>query len=170
MKIGIVNDSPIAVESLRRIVSSSPNHSIAWIAYNGVEAVRLCSENTPELILMDLIMPKMDGVEATRQIMKNSPCSILVVTASVVDNSAKVFEAMGAGALDAIATPILGMGKSMDLDSLRYRKVQAHQGLLVARASRCRTILCYHFQCRHCKRYVYQLRKYYRQAPCAMLL
>jgi chemotaxis response regulator CheB len=56
---------------------------------------------------MDLLMPNMDGVEATRRIMAQNPCGILVVTADVSDNSPKVFEAMGAGALDAVNTPVL---------------------------------------------------------------
>jgi len=108
MKIGIVNDSLMAIEALRRIVSSQPEHQIVWVAHNGAEAVHNCAQLTPDLILMDLMMPVMDGVEATRQIMKVTPCSILVVTATVSGHSAQVFEAMGAGALDAVATPILG--------------------------------------------------------------
>jgi two-component system response regulator WspF len=56
---------------------------------------------------MDLLMPVMDGVTATRQIMARTPCAILVVTATVEGNSAKVIEALGAGALDAVATPTL---------------------------------------------------------------
>ena len=48
-----------------------------------------------------------DLIEATRLIMAQSPCAIVAVTASVEDNSAKVFEAMGAGALDAVNTPVL---------------------------------------------------------------
>ena len=56
---------------------------------------------------MDLIMPGMDGVEATRRIMARKPCAIVVVTANVTHQSAKVFEAMGAGALDAVNTPVL---------------------------------------------------------------
>lgn len=111
MKIGIVNDSMIAVESMRRILLGAPTkHTVLWVAYNGVEAVGLCGRHTPDLILMDLIMPKMDGVEATRKIMQSAPCAILVVTASVTINSAKVFEAMGAGALDVVATPVFGRG------------------------------------------------------------
>lgn len=108
MRIAIVNDSLIAVESLRRVIVSAPEHEIAWIAYNGAEAVENCARDTPNLILMDLIMPVMDGVTATRQIMANSPCAILVITATIQGNGAKVFEAMGAGALDALNTPILG--------------------------------------------------------------
>src|SRR5207248_5591624 len=72
---------------------------------DGLEAVARCAEDTPDLILMDLIMPKMGGVEATRKIMTASPCAIVVVTANISDNCSKVFEAMGAGALDAVNTP-----------------------------------------------------------------
>ncbi len=105
MRIGIVNDSPMAAELLRRLIYSSGEHQVVWIARDGVEAVALCERNLPELVLMDLIMPYMDGAEATRRIMKRTPCPILIVTASVGENATKVFEALGAGAIDAINTP-----------------------------------------------------------------
>jgi two-component system, chemotaxis family, response regulator WspF len=108
LKIAIVNDTLIAAEALRRVLITVPEYQIAWIAADGAEAVKKCASDTPDLILMDLIMPVMDGVEATRQIMKASPCAILLVTSSVTANAGKVFEAMGYGALDAINTPILG--------------------------------------------------------------
>jgi two-component system response regulator WspF len=63
----------------------------------------------PDLILMDLMMPRMDGAEATRHIMQKTPCAILVVTATVGGHATKVFEAMGFGALDAVDTPALGL-------------------------------------------------------------
>jgi len=108
MRIAIVNDMVMAVETLRRVLLSVPDYSIVWVAHNGTEAVKKCAQDTPDLILMDLQMPGMDGVEATRQIMKKSPCAILIVTASVRKNSAKVFEALGCGARDAVSTPVLG--------------------------------------------------------------
>lgn len=107
MRIAIVNDMPLAVESLRRGVMTMGVHQVAWIARNGVEAVQRCAEDKPDLILMDLLMPEMDGVEATRRIMANTPCPILIVTTSIDSQSARVFEAMGAGALDAVNTPVL---------------------------------------------------------------
>lgn len=109
MRVAVVNDSKLAAESLRRVIDESGRHQVAWIAEDGAEAVRRCADDLPDLVLMDLIMPQLDGVGATRQIMARTPCAIVVVTASVAGNAAKVFEAMGAGALDAINTPILGM-------------------------------------------------------------
>ena len=109
MKIAIVNDSIMAVESLRRVLAAEPDYEIAWVAYNGVEAVTRCAEHVPDLILMDLIMPVMDGVEATRIIMEETPCAIVVVTATVSGHAPQVFSAMGFGALDAVNTPVLGL-------------------------------------------------------------
>lgn len=108
MRIGIVNDTQLAVEVMRRVLSTQAEHVVAWVAQDGAEAVARCAADRPDLILMDLVMPRMDGVEATRRIMAATPCPIVIVTASVRDQSALVFEAMGAGALDVVTTPVLG--------------------------------------------------------------
>lgn len=108
MRIAIVNDMLLAVEALRRVVATVPEYEVAWVARDGAEAVTKAAQDTPDLILMDLLMPQLDGVAATRQIMAQSPCAIVLVTATVSGHGAKVFEAMGYGALDAVNTPILG--------------------------------------------------------------
>ncbi|UGQ47741.1 chemotaxis-specific protein-glutamate methyltransferase CheB [Massilia endophytica] len=107
MKIGIANDVPMAAEALRRVVASTQEHEVLWIARTGLEAVRFCAEQRPDLVLMDLNMPELDGVEATRRIMDESPCAILVVTGRPQDSVNQVFRALGAGALDVTATPML---------------------------------------------------------------
>lgn len=104
MKIAIVNDLALARETLRRVLTSS-GHELAWSASDGGEAAELARRNLPDLVLMDLIMPGVDGVEGTRRIMAQSPCPILIVTSSVTGNIGMVYEAMGSGALDAIDTP-----------------------------------------------------------------
>ena len=108
MRIGIVNDLSVARVAMSRVLVSSPNHEVAWTANDGGEAIARAREDRPDLILMDLFMPRVDGVEATRQIMRESPCAILLVTATVSGHLDKVYEAMGHGALDAIDTPTLG--------------------------------------------------------------
>lgn len=114
MRIAIVNDLSIAVEALKRVLQSVAGHEIAWVAYDGKEAFEKACDDKPDLILMDLIMPNMNGVEATKKIMKSCPCPILVVTATVTGNAGLVFDAMGAGALDAVCTPTLGRKGSVE--------------------------------------------------------
>ena len=107
-RIAIVNDLAMAREALRRVVATIPDATVCWVAADGEEAVSRARIDRADLILMDLIMPVMDGVEATRRIMKETPCPILVVTATVEGNATRVYEAIGAGALDAVDTPRLG--------------------------------------------------------------
>jgi two-component system response regulator WspF len=107
MKVGIVNDSPLAVTALRRSIALDPSFEIAWVAGDGEQAVQMAASHTPDLILMDLLMPVMDGVEATRRIMAASPCAIVVVTMDLGRNATQVFDAMGHGAIDAVDTPTL---------------------------------------------------------------
>ena len=109
MRIGIVDDTDMAVEALRRILVYVDDYQIIWTAGDGAQAVEKCVADPPDLVLMDLLMPVMDGVEATRQIMEKSPCGILIVTSSVSAHAPKVFEAMGYGALDAVDTPVIGV-------------------------------------------------------------
>ena len=114
MKIAIANDVAMAAEALRRVIAATSEHQVVWIARTGLDAVRMCLEHRPDLILMDLNMPGLDGVEATRQIMAASPCAILIVTGQPQDNVSQVFRALGAGALDVTATPIMAGGTGGD--------------------------------------------------------
>src|SRR5882672_3133898 len=110
MRIAIVNDLSLAQAVLLRLIESVPGYSVAWTAKDGAEAVRRAAADVPDAILMDLVMPVMDGAEATRRIMAANPCPILIVTSSVGGNYGKVYEALGAGGLDATQTPSFGPG------------------------------------------------------------
>lgn len=141
MKIGIVNDLPMAAEALRRAVALDPEYEVAWVAHDGAQAVALCAERTPHLILMDLIMPGMNGIEATRQIMAHTPCAILIVTANVGTNATGVYEAMGHGALDAVDTPAVNLKNPRSgaaallakIDGIRRRIDKSNDTLRAAR-------------------------------------
>ena len=124
MRIGITNDTVLAREALRRVVLSSPDHDIAWMARDGAEAIAMARQDPPDLILMDLFMPGVDGVEATRRIMEESPCAILVVTATIAGHLSKVYQAMGYGALDAVDTPTLGLGGELGGAAVLLHKIE----------------------------------------------
>jgi two-component system chemotaxis response regulator CheB/two-component system response regulator WspF len=105
MRIGIATGSPPAVQMLRHALSLRPEHEVIWVASDGEQAVQLCKAQRPDLVLMDVVMPNLDGVEATRRIMKQSPCAILIVTVDIGAQARKVYEALGCGAMDAVDTP-----------------------------------------------------------------
>lgn len=131
MKIAIVNDMRLIAEALRRHVIQE--HEVIWVAYSGMQAIQFCTVNRPDLILMDLVMPEMDGVEATRLIMQNTPCAILLVTTSPEHNTGQVFRALGAGALDVTATPVIA--GDVANNSLLLKKIRM-LGRLIATDSR----------------------------------
>jgi two-component system, chemotaxis family, response regulator WspF len=105
MRIAIVNGLANGMTVLRCAVQSQPGWQVAWEAQHGDEAVRLCARDTPDLILMDLLMPGANGAKATRAIMAASPCPILVVTTGKESDAPLAFEALSAGALDVVDCP-----------------------------------------------------------------
>lgn len=130
MRIAIVNNLVIAVEAIWQVLKTVPEYQVAWVARDGAEAIAKCAQDIPDLILIDLIMPEMDGIEATKQIMKYSPCAILVVTASVSQNSGKIFEAMGYGALDVVSTPVLGTNSISEIGEPLLAKIATIKKLI----------------------------------------
>lgn len=130
LRVGIVNDLPMAVELLRRVVTQG-DHQVAWTAANGLEAVEACKRDLPDLVLMDLTMPEMGGVEATRRIMTETPCPILLVTASIDANVSGVYEAMGHGALDAVDIPSIAADGPSVSGQLLLAKIATLSRLMV---------------------------------------
>ncbi|MBW2557908.1 MAG: chemotaxis response regulator protein-glutamate methylesterase [Deltaproteobacteria bacterium] len=107
IKVLIVDDSAVARDLLTFILSSDPAVQVIGTARDGREAVRAVREKRPDVVTMDIVMPNMDGFEATRIIMETAPTPIVIVSASWDPKGVeKTFQAMEAGALDAIAKPV----------------------------------------------------------------
>ncbi len=98
VRILIVDDHAIVRKGIRALLSEAGGFEVVGEADNGQAAVLLAQETQPDVILMDLLMPGVDGIEATRQITSRQPkARILVLTSFAADN--KVFPAIKAGAL-----------------------------------------------------------------------
>ena len=94
----IVDDQAIVRKGIRALLAEVKGMDVIGEACDGLEAVKLAADLHPDVILMDLVMPKMDGIEAIRQIMADQPqARILVLTSFASDD--KVFPAIKAGAL-----------------------------------------------------------------------
>lgn len=118
MKILIVDDSETEAAILRHLFESEPDMTVVGTAKNGREAVRLNEKLKPDIITMDILMPVMDGFEATSVIMSQQPTPIVVISAGVRDDSQSVtFKALEAGALSVIAKPArMSTAESGDTD------------------------------------------------------
>ena len=97
LRILLVDDHPLVRTGLRALLASVPDMTVVGEASNGEEAIAQAAELQPDIILMDLHMPGLNGIEATRRIVQAHPhIGILVLT--MLEDDASVFAAMRAGA------------------------------------------------------------------------
>jgi len=104
IRVLIAEDSPLIAALLRAHLESEPGIQVVGVAKNGAEAVKMAQSLKPSLVTMDLHMPVMDGVEATKKIMAYSPTPILILTSSVAKGkrSGELFQALSYGALEVM--------------------------------------------------------------------
>ncbi len=100
VKVLIVDDSGFFRRRLTEIISSDPMVEVVGSANNGQEAVEQAKVLKPDVITMDIEMPVMDGIEATRQIMRSSPTSILMFSSLSYEGATATLKALEAGAAD----------------------------------------------------------------------
>ncbi len=98
IRLLITDDHAIVRKGIRSLLLTEKDIEVVGEACNGVEAVEMTEALHPDVVLMDLMMPEMDGIEATRRITANKPAPrVLVLTSFAADS--KVFPAIKAGAL-----------------------------------------------------------------------
>lgn len=100
IRVLVVEDSPVVRAVLVQLLQDDPQFEVVGTACNGEEAVAFVARIRPDVVLMDVHMPKLDGIEATRQIMEQHPVPIIIASAAVHTQEVPLaFRAMQAGAL-----------------------------------------------------------------------
>jgi DNA-binding NarL/FixJ family response regulator len=97
IRVLIVDDHPVVLEGLHTMLSGDRNIEIIGEAGDGAEAVKMVEDKEPNVVLMDIRMPNMDGVQATRRIKQQSPATAVIVL-TMYDTDAYVVDAVRAGA------------------------------------------------------------------------
>jgi NarL family two-component system response regulator LiaR len=101
----IVDDHAVVRQGVRGFLETQPDLSVVGEAASGEEAVRLAAQYVPDIVLMDLVMPGLDGVEATRRVKRSSPRTQVVVLTSYHEDE-HIFPAIRAGALSYVLKDI----------------------------------------------------------------
>jgi NarL family two-component system response regulator LiaR len=101
IRVLIVDDHTVVRDGLQALLSVEPGMEVVGSASDGSEAVRLARELNPDVILLDLVMPRMDGVQAINEIKHNNPAARILVLTSFAENH-QVFSAIKSGAMGYI--------------------------------------------------------------------
>ncbi len=98
VRVVLVDDQSLFLEGLQSLLDANPDVTVIGTASNGEEAVAVCTALVPDVVLMDLRMPVLDGVTATRRLTEaRSPCRVIALT--TFDDDDSVFDALRAGAV-----------------------------------------------------------------------
>src|SRR4051794_26281709 len=106
VRVMLVDDSPVALAVLRRMLEGSPEVEGVGTARDGREGVERIAGLRPDVLCTDFVMPGMDGLELTREVMAHHPCPILVISSVVgAAHPERVFALLQAGAVDVFPKP-----------------------------------------------------------------
>lgn len=107
IRVLVVEDSQTMTNLILDVLAEDPNITVVGNATDGEAAVKMCLNLKPDVVTMDMVLPGMNGLRATEQIMAYGPCPILIVSSSV--NREEIFstyQALAAGALEAVEKPL----------------------------------------------------------------
>ncbi len=120
LRLLIVDDHTLLRQALRALIDAQENLEVIGEATNGREAVEATERLRPDVVLMDMVMPGLNGIEATRQIHKRAPsCRVLILTAYLEDE--RLLQALRAGAAGYVV-------KNSDLEELLLAIQSVHRG------------------------------------------
>lgn len=106
IRVLVVDDSAVSREMLVQVLNSDQDLRVVGTATNGEQALAAVARHRPDVITMDLHMPKMNGYDATRRIMETHPTPVVIVSGSVIPEDVRTtFRALEAGALAVVRRP-----------------------------------------------------------------
>jgi two-component system chemotaxis response regulator CheB len=131
IKVLIVDDSAFMRNALSKMLSSDPAISIIGTAKDGVEAVEKVSQLKPDIVTMDVEMPRMDGISALKAIMERNPVPIIMMSSLTTEGARVTLDALDAGAVDFIPKEL----SSLSVNIFKVRELLIHKVKSISRVA-----------------------------------
>jgi two-component system, chemotaxis family, response regulator WspF len=130
IRIAIAHHDVSSMKIMRQFIAQEQGYMVVWTTYSAGEVLPKCRHNRPDILLLDLALAGMGGATLICDIMKDAPCAILVLSDAIDRQAGKVFEAMGCGALDVIATPVIRKNGPAEGGDALFKKLATMAKLL----------------------------------------
>lgn len=118
IRVLVADDSAFMRTALRRMLESDPGIKVIAMAHDGYNAVELCKEHDPDVVTLDLEMPRLNGLQALERIMQSKPRPVIMVSSLTTAGAEATIEALSLGAFDCIPKPM----SHASLDIIRVRQ------------------------------------------------
>jgi two-component system chemotaxis response regulator CheB len=119
IKTLIVDDSALVRQTLTQLLSSQPDIEVIGAARDPIVAMDLMKEQKPDVITLDLEMPRMDGLEFLRRIMESEPLPVVICSSLTVEGSESAIQALEGGAVEVITKPKIGTKRFLEESAIR---------------------------------------------------
>lgn len=138
IRVLVVDDSVLIREMIGDFIRETPGLEVAGTAADGIQALQVLDKLAPDVVTLDIQMPRMDGLETLEEILKRRPVPVIMVS-SLTQLGAKVtLDALDRGAVDYVAKPEVGTGVPATLRDELVRKIKAMAGTDIGRLLRIR--------------------------------
>ncbi len=120
IKVLVVDDSPLVLEAVKRVIATDNELEIMGTATNPYEAAKLMAKQTPDVIILDIQMPRMDGLTFLKKIMSQHPLPVVIFSSVAEKGSQNALKALSYGAVEILQKPKSLLGKEFENKSIQF--------------------------------------------------
>ncbi len=120
IKVFIIDDSAVIRQVLTSVLDNSPDIEVVGKSQNPVDAMRKMEQQWPDVIILDIEMPKMDGITFLKKIMKERPTAVIMCSTLTKERAPQTMDAFAAGAIDAIEKPKVGLQEFLTAEAAKF--------------------------------------------------